>query len=159
MSYFFDFDEIYGTEGQEPSVYRPGEKEDLYWDDWDEISVCGIEGQEPSVYCPRKDEEASYWDEIPDVNELAEQMEQEQERKEHREEELDQEDMQQRSSAKTGYFSPAYRRDLDMLVDKMYYLREKGYSYHRIGRELGCSPNTVRSRLNDKQLLRELWLE
>lgn len=39
----------------------------------------------------------------------------------------------------------AYRPDLDNA--KIKELRAKGYSFHKIGEELGASPNTIRSRL------------
>lgn len=50
---------------------------------------------------------------------------------------------------KRGVDAHAFRHDL--LTDKMLYLRnEKNYSYRQIAREMGCSPSTVRKRLNDK---------
>lgn len=59
-------------------------------------------------------------------------------------------------SAKRGHQAPAFRRDLS--TDKMIYLRrKKKYSYRQIAREMGCSPSTVRNRLNDKDLINSLW--
>lgn len=47
---------------------------------------------------------------------------------------------------KHGVYAHAYRKDLDNLKIKK--LWEKNYSYRAIGKQLGCSPNTVRNRLS-----------
>lgn len=128
MTYDFDYDEIYGTEGQAPSVYYPGGKE-----------------------------EYSYWDDFPDIEELAVQGEQEQKKQLEQKQKEREQPTAKRSPSKHGDCAPAYRRELD--VCKMYQLSKKGYSYRKIAELLGCSPNTVRNRLKDEQLLRTLWLE
>lgn len=46
---------------------------------------------------------------------------------------------------KHGIHAHAYKKELDNL--RMKKLREKGYSYRKIGKHLGCSPSTVRNRL------------
>lgn len=102
MADYFDYDEIYGTDGQDRSSYYPHEKDNL-------------------------DEE--YYEHILEIEETKRIQEQK----------------ISISPSKHGYCAPAYRRDLD--VENMCQLKKKGYSYRRIARELGCSPNTVRSRL------------
>ena len=63
---------------------------------------------------------------------------------------------QAKRTAKRGTEASAFRKDL--LTEQMAFLREKGYSYRKIADKLGCSPSTVRNRLNDKELLKSLWL-
>lgn len=50
-----------------------------------------------------------------------------------------------------GEYAPAFRHDLS--TDKMWELCKKGYLYKKIGQELGCSPNTVRNRLMNGDIL------
>lgn len=49
------------------------------------------------------------------------------------------------SIPKHGVHAHAFKKGLDNL--KMKELREKGLTYREIGKQLGCSPNTVRNRL------------
>jgi len=46
---------------------------------------------------------------------------------------------------KHGFHAHAYNRKLDNL--KMRKLRNKGYTYRQIAKQIGCSPSTVRNRL------------
>lgn len=50
------------------------------------------------------------------------------------------------SVPKCGYHASAYRDDLDN--QEIINLRVKGYSLRKIANILGCSPSTVRNRLN-----------
>lgn len=60
-----------------------------------------------------------------------------------------------KQSIKRGFKAHAFRGDLS--TDKMLYLRqEKQYSYKDIAEEMGCSPSTVRNRLNNENLWDEL---
>ena len=63
----------------------------------------------------------------------------------------------QKRPVKTGVEASAFRQDLS--TEMMVYLRKKNYTYRQIADKLGCSPNTVRNRLKDKELLRSLWLD
>ena len=63
---------------------------------------------------------------------------------------------QAKRTAKRGTEASAFRKDLS--TEEMFDLHKKGYSYYRIAKELKCSPSTVRNRLNDKELLKSLWL-
>ena len=46
---------------------------------------------------------------------------------------------------KHGVHAHAYKKNLDNV--RMKRLRERGYTYRQIGKQLGCSPSTVRNRL------------
>lgn len=56
------------------------------------------------------------------------------------------------SIPKHGVHAHAFKKGLDNL--KMKELRKKNYTYREIAKQLGCSPNTVRNRL---QKLGEEW--
>ena len=131
MADYYNYDEIYGKEGQTPSVYDPNHPDEREEDLDLEKHLHLLEIEEKKMEQEQKEQREQQ------KQKQQEQLEQELKESEQR--------ILKRSHTKSGYCSTAYRRDLN--VDMMYQLHKKGYSYRRIAKEMGCSPNTVRSRL------------
>lgn len=98
-----------------------------------------------------KDEGAVDWDDCYGISEEVDE-ELEEERYERMIEEYEKqrnkkiEEKAFRDIAGQGVHAHAFRDDLD--TSEMIKLKEKGFSLREIGVKLGCSPSTVRNRIN-----------